>query len=397
MFAARREHLERVIRPALARGDWVLCDRFTDATYAYQGGGHGVPLARIRELEQWIHGDCQPDLTFLFDVPTGVSRARLDRAQARGPRARQVRARGERILRRGCATPISSAPPPSRAVPRRSTARGRWRRCGPSSPRTSRRSGLRRDDGRRERDAAAGAAALAAAAAVAARCGRASARAARELAARAADPRTARHRQARAGAQLRQALLCEAPRADGLACGDMRRAAATRSPASIRISCASSCCVIDPEDGRRSKPWRPIGIDRVRALTDFVAAHEPSPARQGRGDRAGGADERGGGQRAAEDARGAAAGHLPDPGRPISRGACRATIVSRCRMLAAPLPDAGRRAARGSRRRASRRRSWRSRRRRARRCAALAHADPARAGRAPGVARGARRSRSACR
>jgi dTMP kinase len=84
MFATRREHLDRVIRPALARGEWVLCDRFTDATYAYQGGGHGVDLVRIRELEQWIHGDCQPDLTLLFDVPTGVSRARLDRAQAEG-------------------------------------------------------------------------------------------------------------------------------------------------------------------------------------------------------------------------------------------------------------------------------------------------------------------------
>ena len=84
MFAARREHLDRVIRPALARGDWVLCDRFTDATYAYQGGGHGVDRGRIRELEQWIHGDCQPDLTLLFDVPTLVSRARLDRAQAEG-------------------------------------------------------------------------------------------------------------------------------------------------------------------------------------------------------------------------------------------------------------------------------------------------------------------------
>ena len=84
MFATRREHLDRVIRPALARGEWVLCDRFTDATYAYQGGGHGVDLARIRELEQWIHGDCQPDLTLLFDVPTGVSRARLDLAAAEG-------------------------------------------------------------------------------------------------------------------------------------------------------------------------------------------------------------------------------------------------------------------------------------------------------------------------
>jgi dTMP kinase len=84
MFAARREHLDRVIRPALARGDWVLCDRFTDATYAYQGGGHGVPFERIRELERWIHGGCQPDLTLLFDVPPSVSRARLDQAQVGG-------------------------------------------------------------------------------------------------------------------------------------------------------------------------------------------------------------------------------------------------------------------------------------------------------------------------
>ena len=84
MFAARREHLDLVIRPALARGDWVLCDRYTDATYAYQGGGHGVPFARIRELEQWIDGDCRPDLTFLFDVPLETSRARLERAEREG-------------------------------------------------------------------------------------------------------------------------------------------------------------------------------------------------------------------------------------------------------------------------------------------------------------------------
>jgi dTMP kinase len=82
MFAARREHLELVIRPALARGEWVLCDRFTDATFAYQGGGHDVRKERIRELEQWIHGDCQPDLTLLFDVPADVSRARLEQAHA---------------------------------------------------------------------------------------------------------------------------------------------------------------------------------------------------------------------------------------------------------------------------------------------------------------------------
>ena len=79
MFAGRREHVEQVIRPALSRGDWVLCDRFTDATYAYQGGGHGVDVSRIRELEAWVHGDCSPDLTLLFDVPTQVSRERLER------------------------------------------------------------------------------------------------------------------------------------------------------------------------------------------------------------------------------------------------------------------------------------------------------------------------------
>ncbi|HVE50688.1 MAG TPA: dTMP kinase [Casimicrobiaceae bacterium] len=84
MFAARREHLDLVIRPALARGDWVVCDRFTDATYAYQGGGHGVSAARIAELERWIHGDCRPDLTLLFDVAPAVSRERLQRSENAG-------------------------------------------------------------------------------------------------------------------------------------------------------------------------------------------------------------------------------------------------------------------------------------------------------------------------
>jgi dTMP kinase len=84
MFAARREHLERVIRPALARGDWVLCDRYTDATWAYQGGGHGVDGALIGALEKHVHDDCRPDLTILFDVPPSVSRERLERAQSHG-------------------------------------------------------------------------------------------------------------------------------------------------------------------------------------------------------------------------------------------------------------------------------------------------------------------------
>ncbi|MCL2871800.1 MAG: dTMP kinase [Betaproteobacteria bacterium] len=77
MFAARSEHLAQVIRPALARGDWVLCDRFTDATYAYQGGGHGVSTDAITHLARWLHGDCMPDLTLLFDVPIEVSQKRL--------------------------------------------------------------------------------------------------------------------------------------------------------------------------------------------------------------------------------------------------------------------------------------------------------------------------------
>ena len=84
LFAARREHVERVIRPALARGETVLCDRFTDATYAYQGGGHGVSREWIRALAQRVHPDCNPDLTFLFDIPPEVSGERLARGVAKG-------------------------------------------------------------------------------------------------------------------------------------------------------------------------------------------------------------------------------------------------------------------------------------------------------------------------
>lgn len=77
MFAARREHLARVIAPALEAGRWVLSDRFTDATYAYQGGGRGLSIDRIATLEQWVHGDLQPDLTLYFDLPVEVARRRL--------------------------------------------------------------------------------------------------------------------------------------------------------------------------------------------------------------------------------------------------------------------------------------------------------------------------------
>jgi dTMP kinase len=82
LFAARAEHLARVIRPALAAGQWVLCDRFTDATYAYQAGGRGVAQERIAALERWVHADLQPDLTLLFDVPPDVAAGRLARTRA---------------------------------------------------------------------------------------------------------------------------------------------------------------------------------------------------------------------------------------------------------------------------------------------------------------------------
>jgi dTMP kinase len=77
MFAARAQHLGELIRPALERGDTVLCDRFTDATWAYQGGGRGLPGAQIAALEQLVHGDLQPDLTLLLDLPVrdGLTRA----------------------------------------------------------------------------------------------------------------------------------------------------------------------------------------------------------------------------------------------------------------------------------------------------------------------------------
>jgi dTMP kinase len=78
MFAARAEHLERVILPALADGKWVLCDRFTDATYAYQGGGRGIDRERIGTLAEWVHPGFAPALTLLLDVPVeqGLARAR---------------------------------------------------------------------------------------------------------------------------------------------------------------------------------------------------------------------------------------------------------------------------------------------------------------------------------
>jgi dTMP kinase len=79
LFAARREHLDKLILPALAKGIWILCDRFTDATYAYQSGGSRVGWEKVRVLERWVQSELQPDLTILFDVSPAVGRQRAAR------------------------------------------------------------------------------------------------------------------------------------------------------------------------------------------------------------------------------------------------------------------------------------------------------------------------------
>ena len=97
MFAARREHLAKVIRPALERGIWVLCDRFTDATYAYQSGGSGVPWNKVSVLERWVHPGFQPDLTILFDIRPAIGRRRVGRKRRRDRFERERKAYYRRV------------------------------------------------------------------------------------------------------------------------------------------------------------------------------------------------------------------------------------------------------------------------------------------------------------
>ncbi len=89
MFAARREHIAQVIEPALARGDWVVCDRFVDASFAYQGGGRGLSWTKLEELSAWVLGNLQPDLTLIFDAPVAVARQRLQANTAKPDRFEQ--------------------------------------------------------------------------------------------------------------------------------------------------------------------------------------------------------------------------------------------------------------------------------------------------------------------
>ncbi len=97
MFAARAEHLERVIRPALDAGKTVLCDRFTDATYAYQGGGRGLSVERIAQLEAWVQGALRPNLTLLLDVPVDVGLKRANQRSAPDRFEREQREFFERV------------------------------------------------------------------------------------------------------------------------------------------------------------------------------------------------------------------------------------------------------------------------------------------------------------
>jgi dTMP kinase len=92
MFAARREHIAEVIEPALARGDWVVCDRFVDASFAYQGGGRGLDWEKLKDLSHWVLGDLQPDLTLIFDAPVEIAQQRLHAATANPDRFEQEQA-----------------------------------------------------------------------------------------------------------------------------------------------------------------------------------------------------------------------------------------------------------------------------------------------------------------
>lgn len=89
MFAARREHIVQVIEPALVRGDWVICDRFVDASFAYQGGGRGLDWTKLEVLANWVLGNLQPDLTLIFDAPVAIAQQRLHAATSQPDRFEQ--------------------------------------------------------------------------------------------------------------------------------------------------------------------------------------------------------------------------------------------------------------------------------------------------------------------
>lgn len=97
MFAARAQHVSRVIKPALARGEWVLCDRFTDSSYAYQGGGREMPLQQIEVLERLVLGEFAPDLTIILDLPVGQGLQRAEKRSAKDRFEQEERLFFERV------------------------------------------------------------------------------------------------------------------------------------------------------------------------------------------------------------------------------------------------------------------------------------------------------------
>jgi dTMP kinase len=99
MFAARAEHIEQVIKPALARGEWVLCDRFVDATFAYQGGGRGIERERIEAISDWTLKGLQTDITFLFDLPVEQGQARVIKRQQKKDRFEQEKTAFFQLIR----------------------------------------------------------------------------------------------------------------------------------------------------------------------------------------------------------------------------------------------------------------------------------------------------------
>ena len=109
VFAARRDHVQRVIQPALARGASVVCDRFTDATFAYQGSGRGFDLALLAQLETWVQGDLQPTLTLWLDLPAETAAKRRAEARAADRFEREDQAFFERV-RAGYAARMAAAP-----------------------------------------------------------------------------------------------------------------------------------------------------------------------------------------------------------------------------------------------------------------------------------------------
>jgi dTMP kinase len=116
MFAARREHLATLIEPALSGGEWVVCDRFSDATYAYQGGGRGLDRAKLQQLEHWVHGHLQPDLTLLFDLPLDVARERIALASRVLDRFEQERADFHERVRQAYLERVHSSPARIRVI-----------------------------------------------------------------------------------------------------------------------------------------------------------------------------------------------------------------------------------------------------------------------------------------